>query len=245
MRYIAMLAAVCFISTIGFCQTSPTTSDPNAAAKAKQSKQATKVQQHSMDDAEQEHLLKKLWEDAYRFYHEKKYKEACEKCSQIIALESDSYDAYFFRCTNLAEWAVEQKDANLFAKARNDYEELKALALEHNDDLEISQWQTMAGYHLALAYINAQKLDCARDIYVNLTKLANNHKTKPVLKDQQVRAGVELARAYGTARDWKNARNMLDEIEPFANALPEGKTRQELLGWITGLRQMPWMQKEN
>jgi hypothetical protein len=245
MRYIAVLTAVCLFSAVGHCQTSPNTSDSNAAAIKDQSAQPKGQHDPTMNDSEKERKISALFKDAVNFYIEKKYKESCEKWNQIIALlepnSSNTPEVYSRRCYCLAMWAVEQKDHNLFVRAHDDYEKIKAMALDSKYGVRIRQWQADTGVVLFKAYLEAEMLNKARGMYDELKALAEMHRDEDRMLDRQATNGMRLADAYCKAGKIPEAKALLDEVEPVVKDVPVELIRQELVKWIADLRQKPGM----
>lgn len=175
MRYIPIIVSACFLSAIGFCQSSLNTSDCNAA------------------DAQKS---KARWHEALELQGTGKYKEACEKWSRIIELEPNSYKAYYERSSCFASWASRIKDDELLTKAHDDYEKLKALSLAYKDNPAIRKWQADAGINLTSSYSQAGKTEDVCSIYNQLTLLAGNHPDEATLRESQAAAGTNLILAY-------------------------------------------------
>ena len=130
-------------------------------------------------------------------------------------------------------WAIEQKDANLFAKAHEDFERLKVLAIKQ-DSVRIRQWQADTCLMLFRVYRKAEMLDEAVSMYEELKTLANMYGNEDRMLERQAEAGMALAETYSEAGNIQESKALLDEVEPVVKKLPDGLER---LKRIAKLRQ--------
>ena len=145
-------------------------------------KEGDKKIRELIDKAEIERKISVLWNEALKAINAQEQAKVRDKCAQIIRQNPDTYEPRAYWCAILCMWAKREKNDNLSKEAHDVYDELKALSVQHKDNLEILENQIGAGAALIDFYSQKPKISAAKALLDEIEPLG---KKLPEGKDRR------------------------------------------------------------